>query len=159
MQQDRRKYARRAADRDLLKQLQHFREMTAGEENRDQRHKRRRAIRHTCTVKISVQVGIRQGRSEEWSMTDHAVAGRLLDLSADGCQLFTRDLLEMGAQMNLLITLQSGEEIRAVGAVRWTKAVPEKKGYALGVQFTRADHGAQARIQAFLDLLDRTGGL
>jgi len=159
LNQERRKYFRRAADRELASQLQHFREQAAGDVNRDQRHKRRRAIRHTCTVKISVQVGVHPGRGNEWAMTDHPVAGRLLDLSADGCQLFTRDLLEMGTQLNLLITLQSGEDIRAVSVVRWTKAVPEKKGYALGVEFTRADHDAQARIQAFLEHLDRTGGL
>jgi len=157
--QERRKLVRRASDRELINQLQHLRELSAGDANRDNRHKRRRAIRHTCTVKISVQVGVQHGRVGDWAMTDHPVAGRLLDLSADGCQLFTRDLLDMGTQMNLLITLQTGEDIRAVGMVRWTKAVPEKKGYALGVEFTRADHDAQARIGAFLELLDRTGGL
>lgn len=159
MNPERRKFVRRAADRELMNQLQHFRELMASDVNRDQRHKRRRAIRHTCAVKINVQVGFRHGNAEDWNMTDHPVAGRLLDLSADGCQLFTRDMLDIGTQMSLLITLQSGEDIRAVGVVRWNKGVPEKKGYALGVQFTRADHDAQHRIQAFLDLLDRTGGL
>lgn len=159
MDQERRKFVRRASDREMINQLQHFRELSVGDASRDQRHKRRRAIRHTCTVKISVQVGLRQGGGDSWSMTDHPVAGRLLDLSGEGCQLFTRDLLEMGTQMSLLITLQTGEDIRAVGVVRWTKAVPEKKGYALGVEFTRADTDAQARIGAFLELLDRTGGL
>ena len=158
MNQERRRFVRRAADREIYNQLQHFRELSAGEVNREQRHKRRRAIRHTCTVRISVQVGVRHGAGD-WCMTDHPVAGRLLDLSADGCQLFTRDIHEVGTQMSLLISLQTGEDIRAVGVVRWSKGVPEKKGYALGVQFTRADNDAQARIEAFLDYLDRTGGL
>ncbi len=157
--QERRKYVRRESDRELLDQIRHLREQLAGQDNKELRHKRRRSIRHTCTVKINLQVGMRDARNEEWSMTDHPVAGRLLDLSADGCQLFTRDLLDIGAQMSLLITLQSGEDIRAVGVVRWNKAVPEKKGYALGVQFTRAEHDARERIGTFLEHLDRTGGL
>jgi len=143
----------------LLSQVQNFQGQVDGEVNRELRQKRRRAIRHTCTVKISVQVGHRSGASDTWNMTDHPVAGRLLDLSTDGCQLYTRDLLDIGAQLNLLITLQSGEEIRAVGVVRWNKAVPEKNGYGLGVQFTRADHDAQTRIQNFIHFLDQTGGL
>lgn len=156
---ERRKLVRRASDRQLISQAQHFRSQMESEDNREARHKRRRAIRHTCTVKISVQVGHRSGSSETWSMTDHPVAGRLLDLSTDGCQLFTRDLLEIGAQLSLLITLQTGEEIRAVGIVRWNKSIPEKGGYGLGVQFTRADGDAQARIQNFIQYLDQTGGL
>lgn len=159
MQEDRRKLVRRAADRQMLSQVQNFQGQVDGEVNRELRQKRRRAIRHTCTVKISVQVGHRSGSSDTWNMTDHPVAGRLLDLSTDGCQLYTRDLLDIGAQLNLLITLQSGEEIRAVGVVRWNKAVPEKSGYGLGVQFTRADHDAQTRIQDFITYLDQTGGL
>jgi len=155
---ERRTYVRRADDREMINQLKHFRELSAGDANRDARHKRRRAIRHTCTVRLSVQVGIQSGGGD-WSMTDHPVAGRLLDLSADGCQVFTRDLLDIGTQMSLLITLQTGGDIRAVGVVRWTKAVPEKKGYALGLEFTRADFDAQSRIQTFLEYLDRTGGL
>ncbi|MBL7647002.1 MAG: PilZ domain-containing protein [Candidatus Hydrogenedentes bacterium] len=159
MLEDRRKFVRRASDRQLLSQVQNFQGQVDGEVNRELRQKRRRAIRHTCTVKISVQVGHRSGASDTWNMTDHPVAGRLLDLSTDGCQLYTRDLLDIGAQLNLLITLQSGEEIRAVGVVRWNKAVPEKNGYGLGVQFTRADHDAQTRIQNFIHFLDQTGGL
>lgn len=157
--QERRKYVRREADRELANQLRHLREQVGGDANREARHKLRRAIRHTCTVKINIQVGVKHGGASDWSLTDHPVAGRLLDLSADGCQLFTRDLLDIGAQMSLLITLQTGEDIRAVGVVRWNKSAPEKKGYAVGVQFTRADHDAKARIQAFLEHLDRTGGL
>lgn len=159
MLEDRRKFVRRASDRQLLSQIQNFQGQMEGEVNRELRQKRRRAIRHTCTVKISVQVGHRSGSSDTWNMTDHPVAGRLLDLSSDGCQLYTRDLLDIGAQLNLLITLQTGEEIRAVGVVRWNKAVPEKNGYGLGVQFTRADHDAQTRIQNFITYLDQTGGL
>lgn len=159
MTQERRKFFRRASDRDLINQIRHLREQMDGDVNKELRHKRRRAIRHTCTVKINIQVGVQSARNDDWSTTDHPVAGRLLDLSADGCQLFTRDLLDIGSQMSLLITLQTGEDIRAVGVVRWNKAVPEKKGYALGAQFTRADPDAQERISTFLAHLDRTGGL
>jgi len=159
MIEERRKLLRRASDRQLMSQVSNLQSQMDGEVNRDLRQKRRRSIRHTCTVKISIQMGHAIGASGNWNMTDHHVAGRLLDLSAEGCQLYTRDLLDIGAQMNLLITLQTGEEIKAVGVVRWNKAIPEKGGYGLGVQFTRADHDAQARIQKFLDYLDQTGGL
>jgi len=157
--EDRRKFTRRASDRQMHSQLEHLKGQFEGEANREMRQKRRRAIRHTCTVAISVQVGHRHAQTAAWNMTDHPVAGRLLDLSAEGCQLYTRELLDIGSQMSLLITLQTGEEIKAIGVVRWNKAVPEKKGYALGVQFTRADDNAQARIQAFIEFLDQTGGL
>ena len=159
MIEDRRKFVRRASDRQLLSQVENMRSQEDGEVNRELRQKRRRAIRHTCTVKISIQMGHRSSASDTWNMTDHPVAGRLLDLSTDGCQLYTRDLLDIGAQLNLLITLQTGEEIKAVGVVRWNKAIPEKSGYGLGVQFTRADHDAQARIHSFITYLDQTGGL
>lgn len=157
--EERRKFVRRASDRALLSQVRDLHSQVDGEVNREMRQKRRRAIRHTCTVKISIQMGHRAASSEAWNMTDHPVAGRLLDLSTDGCQLYTRDLLDIGSQLNLLITLQTGEEIRAVGLVKWNKAIPEKNGYGLGVQFTRADHDAQARIQTFITYLDQTGGL
>lgn len=157
--EERRKFSRRASDRALLSQVRDLHSQVDGEVNRELRQKRRRAIRHTCTVKISIQMGHRTAASDSWNMTDHPVAGRLLDLSTDGCQLYTRDLLDIGSQLNLLITLQSGEEIRAVGVVKWNKAVPEKNGYGLGVQFTRADHEAQTRIQEFITYLDQTGGL
>lgn len=159
MSEERRTYARRAADRELLNQLQHLREQAAGEGSREQRHRRRRAIRHTCTVKISVQVGMRAGGTGAWGMTDHPVAGRLLDLSAEGCQLFTRDLLDIGTQMSLRITLETGEDIPAVAVVRWNRAVPERKGYAAGVAFTRVEDEARRRIDAFVAYLDRTAGL
>lgn len=157
--EERRKFVRRASDRTLLSQVRDLNSQVDGEVNRELRQKRRRAIRHTCTVKISIQMGHRNAASDSWNMTDHPVAGRLLDLSTDGCQLYTRDVLDIGSQLNLLITLQSGEEIRAVGVVKWNKAVPEKNGFGLGVQFTRADHDAQTRIQEFITYLDQTGGL
>lgn len=157
--EDRRKFVRRASDRQMISRLQQLAGQAGEEEAREMRHKRRRAIRHTCTVRISMQVGHRGGAGENWNMTDHPIAGRLLDLSTDGCQLYTRDLLDIGTQLSLLITLQSGEEIRAVGLVKWNRALPEKGGFGLGVQFTRADHDAQSRIQKFIAYLDQTGGL
>ena len=104
-------------------------------------------------------MGHKDAHSRDWSMSDQPISGRLLDLSVDGCQIFSRHNLEIGAMLNLLITFQDGEDIKAVGVVRWTKIVQEKQGFALGVQFTRAEHHAQAQIQDFLTQLDRTSGL
>lgn len=159
MEQDRRQYIRRAADREMRGELQQLRQAAGDGGAAEQRRRLRRAIRHTCSVRIAVQVGARIGGGNAWSVTDHPIPGRLLDLSAEGCQLFTRNALDIDTQLSLAITLQTGEEIRAAGVVRWTKGVPEKKGFALGVAFTRAEADAQTRIQAFLEYLDRTGGL
>ncbi len=159
MQEERRKFVRRASDRNLMSQLSHAREQAAGEINRELRHKRRRAIRHTCQVQLSIPMGHKDAHSNDWKMTGQNIAGRLLDLSIDGCQVFTRNPFDIGAVMNLLVTLETSGEIKAVGVVRWTKVVPEKNGFALGIQFTRAEHQAQEQIDAFLKRLDETVGL
>ena len=159
MQEERRKFVRRASDRDLWNQLQQAREQASGDANRELRHKRRRAIRHSCKVQVSIPMGHKDAHSRDWSMSAQPISGRLLDLSIDGCQVFSRHNLEIGAMLNLLITFEEGEDIKAVGVVRWTKIVQEKQGFALGVQFTRAENHAQAQIQAFLTKLDRTSGL
>ena len=158
MQEERRKYIRRESDRILRSQLQHARDQAAGEINRELRHKRRRAIRHTCEARLSIPMGHKDAHSSDWNMSDQVIPGRLLDLSIEGCQLFTKDHFEIGSVMNLQIILESREDIKAVGMVRWTKAVPEKGGFALGVQFTRAEHHAQDLIQTFLNRLDETVG-
>lgn len=159
MSEERRKYYRRESDRVLRSQLHHAREQAAGEISRELRHKRRRAIRHTCEVKLSIPMGHKDAHSNDWTMSNQALAGRLLDLSVEGCQVFTRNHLEIGAVMNLQIILESREDIKAVGMVRWTKAVPEKGGFALGVQFTRAESHAQELIRAYLARLDENLGL
>lgn len=159
MQTERRKFVRRVSDRELANQIERLREQALGEENRELRHKRRRAIRHACEVKISIPMGHKDAHSNDWHMSNQAIPGRLLDLSADGCQVFTRNHFEIGSVMNLLITLEKGGDIKAVGMVRWTKAVPEKGGFALGIQFTRAEPKAQDQIRSFLAQLDKTVGL
>lgn len=159
VQEERRRHLRRESDRILRSQLEHAREQAAGEINREMRHKRRRAIRHMCEVRIAIPMGHKNAHSNDWAMSDQRIAGRLLDLSVDGCQVFTRNQFEIGAMMNLQISLESREDIKAVGIVRWTKAVPEKGGFAIGVQFTRAEEHAQTAIQAFLARLDQTVGL
>jgi len=156
---ERRKYYRRVSDRDLVNQVQQLREQTSGEANRELRQKRRRAIRHACEVQISIPMGHRDAHSNDWTMSAQPIAGRLLDLSAEGGQVFTRHHFEIGSVMNLLISIDGGGDIKAVGMVRWTKAVPEKGGFALGIQFTRAEAQAQDRIRAFLTRLDNTAGL
>ncbi len=159
MQEERRKFVRRESDRDLLNQVEHLREQASGEMSREQRHKRRRAIRHACKVQLNIPMGHKDAHSNDWNMSDQPISGRLLDLSAEGCQVFTRTHLDIGAVLGLLISLDAGEDIKAVGMVRWTKGVPEKKGIALGIQFTRAEHDAQDQINAFLTRLDKTVGL
>lgn len=159
MEQERRNFVRRVSDRDMLNQVQHLREQASGEMNRELRHKRRRAIRHRCNVQLSIPMGHKDAHSNDWNMSSQPIGGKLLDLSVDGCQVFARNLLEIGAVLSLLITLEGGQDIKAVGMVRWTKGIPEKEGFALGIQFTRAAHHAQRSIQEFLTRLDQTVGL
>jgi hypothetical protein len=159
VREERRTYLRRESDRVLRSQLNHAREQAAGEINRELRHKRRRAIRHSCEAKLYIPMGHKDAHSNDWNMSNQAIPARLLDLSTEGCQVFTRNQLDIGAITNLQIYLEAREDIKAVGVVRWTKAVPEKSGFALGIQFTRAEHHAQDAIRTYLSRLDATLGL
>lgn len=157
---------RRQADRDLLQhyqalqeRLQQLESMASAEENRELRHKRRRTIRHLCHVKIGLPVGFRSDRDDMWTVEQLPIKGRLLDLSAEGCALFTHQSFDIGQNINLNIEVSGGRHIKATGMVRWTKQLPEKGGFASGVQFNKMGADDQKVLHYFLDELDRTIGL
>lgn len=156
---------RRQADLQLFERL---RELEAGlaagqrvedDATREQRHLRRRAIRHECRVRIALDVVHSAGNLDTWTADQYHVKGRLLDLSVSGASLFTKEVLGIGQRLALVIQLPRGGEVRARGEVRWSKGVPNRDGYASGVQFEQAGAQDRQRIGRFLSHLDETIGL
>ncbi len=164
--EERRKFIRRQADRDLLQRyqalltrIQQLEGMANIEDNRELRHKRRRTIRHLCHVRIGLPIGFRSDKDDMWTVEQLPIKGRLLDLSAEGCAVFTHQSFDMGQNINLNIEINNGKHIRASGLVRWTKQLPEKGGYASGVKFQKISPEDSKILYNFLDELDRTIGL
>ena len=159
LKQERRKTTRRQADRELLAKRQQSEGRDSEERDRELRHRRRRAIRHHCKVSIGVKIGHSPGHLDTWTVDEHKLKGRILDLSGDGCQTFCAQLLEIGQELSIVITLESGAKIQATGVVRWTKAVSQREGFASGVQFSSIEAKAKKQIRGFLKELDETIGL
>jgi c-di-GMP-binding flagellar brake protein YcgR len=106
-----------------------------------------------------VGVAWSSGNLDTWTVDSYKVPGRLLDLSPGGAALFTEQRFETGQDLQLAITLRDGSNINAKAVVRWVKMIPEKGGYASGVQFTQVSSKDQVRIAEFLTELDTTAGL
>ncbi len=156
---ERRKLVRRQADREMLEKSGGPRDRRQDPETKEYRHKRRRAVRHNCQVRIALKLGQSSGWGDTWQVTEHPIKGRILDLSAEGCSVFSPQQLDIGQQLSLVIQLRRGGEIRAGGVVRWTKAVQEHRGFASGVEFVHLMQNDRQRIAAFLQELDATIGL
>lgn len=162
MAQERRKTIRRQADRELRARLDQIDQETdpRGELwSKEFRHKRRRAIRHNCTVHLSLEITHRAGNLDTWSVAQHPVKGRLLDLSAEGASVFTAQPLEIGQAISLIIGLRNDRQLNARGQVRWTKSIPQHDGYGSGVQFNQISARDRQAILDYLKELDETIGL
>jgi len=158
--QERRRLLRRSADRELHQQLALHRDPRAAVQNSDEnRSRRRRAIRHHCAVSISMRVGFASGGSEKMDYHDHAVKGRILDLSPTGCAIFTREMISIGAELGLVVHLDTGAHIAARGIVRWSKGVAAREGFASGVEFAKLNAKDAGLIERFLSELDENIGL
>jgi hypothetical protein len=160
---DRRKAVRRQADREMMDQLDKLRRETDGKDGQDAvqqqfRQMRRRAIRHNCTVQIAVQVQS-SGYMDTWDVSEFRIKGRVLDLSEEGCSIFVQHAMETGQALSLFLSLRDKEKVPAAGIIRWTRAMPEKGGIALGVQFVNLEDKPRKSILAFLKEVDRTMGL
>lgn len=149
---------RRQSDREMLQQLEVLRDRRNGQ-SEEERHRRRRAIRHHCAVSLSVRVGMAAGGNEAYSYTDHKVKGRILDLSPTGCAVFTRESLSNGTDVGLVIHLDQGGDIPARGLVRWTKGVNAREGFACGIEFSNLKQPARDLIARFLLHLDENVGM
>lgn len=158
MFEERRKNARRQADRELLQQLQVLRDRRSGQEEED-RQRRRRAIRHHCAVSLSIRVGYAAGLKEAMTYNTQNVKGRILDLSPTGCAVFTRESLPIGTEVGLTIHLDTGGDIPARGLVRWTKGVNAREGFACGIEFLKLQPRERDQIAVFLKYIDENVGL
>lgn len=159
MLSERRKAARRQADRDMIRELAELRGDRSEDASREHRHLRRRAIRHNCKAQIALKITHASGLNDTWSVEQFPLSGRILDLSPEGCSLFSAQQIDIGQELSILIGMRNGGKIRAGGAVRWTKAVREHNGFASGVQFTQIAPGDRQLINQFLKELDESIGL
>lgn len=156
--EERRRQLRRQSDRELVQQVQYLRERRDGH-TEDDRHRRRRAIRHHCAVSLSLRVAFSGGAHEAMNYHETTVKGRILDLSPTGCAVFTREGLAIGMEVGLVVHLDKGGDIPARGVVRWSKNVSAREGYANGVEFTKMHGGSRDIIAMFLKDLDENIGL
>jgi c-di-GMP-binding flagellar brake protein YcgR len=157
--EERRQLVRRQADRDLIARVRGLAQSAEQADGKHLRHMRRHAIRHQCTVEIALRIGFASGKGDTWHSGEHRIKGRILDLSEQGCSLFTKQNLDIGQAMGLLIQIEGGTNIQANAVVRWTKAIPERHGFASGVQFERLTEAEGRALHAYLVQLDRTIGL
>lgn len=157
--EERRKSIRRQHDRELLARYQALLAQQGEEPGKEARKRRRWAIRHNCKVKVGLEMSQRRGLSDTWTPAEHAVKGRILDLSLEGCSLFTRGPIDIGQRLHLVLQLQEHETVDTRGVARWTKAIPAREGYATGVQFETLSAKAQNDVMRFLKEMDETAGL
>lgn len=157
--EERRKSVRRQHDRALLESARATMASRDEDAGKEARKRRRWAIRHNCAVQVALEHGERRGMSDTWSTVAHAVKGRILDLSPEGCSLFTRDSLEMGQRARLELALGKHGKVNVRGVARWSKAIPDRGGYATGIQFESLLAKEQGCMQRFLKEMDDTVGL
>ena len=113
---------------------------------------RRRTIRHK--VKVRIEMIIRYSIAGVWSESALAVKGRILDLSTDGCRLFTKKQFDQGQELRLTIYMPWQPKVVSLAIVRWCKALPEKEGYASGVSFKGLPEKDLKVIAKFLERLE-----
>lgn len=164
--EERRRVIRRQSDRALLQRvtelqaaLNNLPDRRSESKSEDSGHARRHIIRHNCQVAIHVKVGVSSGYADTWDVSSVRVKGRILDLSTGGASLFTEQRFETGQELGLVIRLNDGDDIQATGVIRWVKMVPQKHGYASGVQFTHMNDKDRRLIGKFLTELEATVGL
>lgn len=159
--EERRRTIRRDADRSLWARIQELElQVDRRSQTSEDKHARRRAIRHNCTVLIHLNMQYASGGPvDTWQDASIKIKGRVLDLSAGGASLFTHEQLEIAQTLRMTIILNDNVQINVGGQVRWVKAIPEKKGYASGVQFQNATENDRVLIARFLNQLDATAGL
>ncbi|MBI2424683.1 MAG: PilZ domain-containing protein [Candidatus Hydrogenedentes bacterium] len=156
---ERRKLARRHADREILNELTKLRKESGSDSQKELRQLRRRAIRHHCEARIALRLNYQMGRADEWQVANHPIQARILDLSPEGCQIFAAQPLDIGSELSLQLNVAQQPPMQAIGIVRWMKGVPNKRGFACGVEFMAVKDDAQKRIQHFLKDLDDNIGL
>lgn len=153
---ERRKKMRRESDRRMVDRLKG---MTADEAADYLKRQRRRAIRHHCVAKLTVDVLSKPGSGGEWQGRRETIKARVLDLSEEGTSVFVAVPLSAGQQTQIQIYLPDGSYIESSAEVRWTKEKESGNGFAAGLRFINLPAIESAKVRAFLDELDRTLGL
>ena len=159
--EERRKELRREADRELVDaaiRMEEQLDRRSSGEGKEAKRNRRRAIRHNCSVIIKV-LPSGAGASDSWQSPEPDLLGRVLDLSTDGASVFTSKPFDAGQNLGLQIKTREGVTLKGKGQVRWVKSVPEKRGFATGVQFEDLSEAESDAINEFLASLDATAGL
>ncbi len=154
--EERRKRMRRESDRRLAERIKG----KSAEEAEDYlKRQRRRAIRHHCVAKLTIDVVSKAGGSGEWKGRTDSIKARVLDLSETGASVFGPVPLNTGQQTRVEIFLPDGSHIESQAEVRWTKENSSKSGFAAGLRFLQLGQPEEAKVRTFLDELDRTLGL
>ena len=156
--EERRKELRRQADRAIQKRMEELEIWRGDVPQSELRQRRRHAIRHNCTIQISLKVR-HAPKGDTWVSEDHPIKGKVLDLSVEGSAVFLTQPLDIGQRVSVLITMRSGSKVHARGVVRWARAVTKRQGYACGVQFEQLEFKDFQLIQVFLKELEETIGL
>lgn len=159
--EERRKLLRRQSDREVIQELEELRARGAQMLSGDRRH-RRRAIRHYCKVHMALKFSYQVGDGEDDSATkieEHRIKGRILDLSPEGCAIFTAQNMDIGQELRLILSLRDGQRVPAEGIIRWTRVVSRQDGFASGVEFLNLSEEDHQQILDFLNELDETMGM
>lgn len=128
-------------------------------ENKQEKRKVRRAIRHSCKVVLTVEFRHQAEGSDEWVVSRQQIQGRVLDLSEEGAAFFIKYPATPNQLFPFRINVYDGTHIEGEGEVRWVKQKESAKGYTVGVQFSQLDDTNLDRVYAFLRELDNTLGM
>ncbi len=157
---EKRKYVRRQADREVQERAAWPQDRRVDEASKAYRHKRRRAIRHNCQVQMALKMSQTGGGAlDTWNVSEHPIKGRILDLSVEGCSVFSAFQLDIGQELSLVLDFGRLGIVNTLGAIRWCKDVKRKDGHAAGVLFARLEAKDTRLIDRFLNELDENIGL
>ena len=131
----------------VIKEVQNAPEATPRHAGR----RKRRKIRHSCAVAL---VGFSKHPADQASLDQDELDIRVLDLTPGGASLLARHHFHVGQELGLVLGLGNGATISTEALVRWTKPVPEREAFAVGVHFVHMSRDDSERIGRFLSELD-----
>jgi c-di-GMP-binding flagellar brake protein YcgR len=116
----------------------------------DMKKERRKFVRHTCKVYIEMIIRCSDGFSGTASTNRIEVKGKMLDLSLEGCKIFTRDGFTEGQELRLIIVMPDQPKVATGGIVRWSRAMEKPAGFASGVRFRNLSESSFKIIRGYL---------
>lgn len=100
-----------------------------------------------CTFSAVKQKKTRKGKTER-EISEKKVAGRLLDISADGCRLECALPILKGQMLQVTFSLPSIQNAKATGIIVFTQKEETEKKFVLHVKFTDINIATRNRIYA-----------